>query len=447
MSAARFACGECGAGAPKWIGRCPECGAWNSFVEAPRARERKAGGSAAAPARTLADVGARETERLTSGIVDFDRVLGGGLVGGSTVLLAGEPGVGKSTLLLQAAGALARSGKTALYVAGEESLPQVRMRAVRLGVTGENLLITDEGDPLKAAEIAGNCAPDAILVDSVQAMASPEIPGVAGSVAQVRATALAFVRVARQSGAPVILVGHITKDGSLAGPKSLEHLVDVVLSFEGDRSRGRRVLRALKNRFGPVEEVALFEMTGAGLSEITDPSTALLSERRTGLPGSAVGVVMEGTRPLLVEVQALVGPASPGSARRSALGADAARLSMILAVLESRAAAALSAREIFVSCAGGLDLREPAADLAIAAAILSSNASLPLPADAFYFGEVGLLGEVRSVPDATARLREAALHGFRRAFLPRGDAAAAADFPDLNAVPVSEVADLARSLR
>jgi DNA repair protein RadA/Sms len=447
MSAARFACGECGAGAPKWIGRCPECGAWNSFVEAPRTRDRKLSGPRAAAARTLEDVGAPDIERLTSGIADFDRVLGGGLVGGSTVLLAGEPGVGKSTLLLQAAGALARAGKRALYVAAEESLPQIRLRADRLGVAGGNLLVTDESDPLKAAEVADSSGPDAVLVDSVQAMASPEIPGVAGSVAQVRATALAFVRVARRSGAPVILVGHITKDGSLAGPKSLEHLVDVVLSFEGDRSRGRRVLRALKNRFGPVDEVALFEMTGAGLAEITDPSTALLSERRTGLPGSAVGVVMEGTRPLLVEVQALVGPSSPGSARRSALGADPARLSMILAVLESRANVALSVREIFVSCAGGLELREPAGDLALAAAILSSNANVPLPADAFYFGEIGLLGEVRSVPDATSRLREAALHGFRRVYLPRGDAAAAADFPDLAAVPVSEVGDLARNLR
>jgi len=438
-----FACSDCGAASAKWIGRCPDCGAWNSYVaSAPAAPKRARGPAAAARARSIASVDESPLPRLTTGLADFDRVLGGGLVPGSIVLIGGEPGIGKSTLLLQAARSCAAAGDKVLYVSGEESLKQVRLRAGRLGAVAEHLFVLGEMDPDVAVEEAAALSPSLLIVDSVQSMAAPALPSPSGSVAQVRNAALVFQRFAREKSIPVVLIGHVTKDGTLAGPKALEHLVDAVMSFEGDRSRGRRVLRALKNRFGPIEEIALYEMTAAGLSEIADPSRALLAERRAGVAGSAVSASIEGTRPLLVEVQALVGPAVSGSARRSAVGIDGGRLAMILAVLESCGAAAIGAREIFVSCAGGLDVREPAVDLALAAAILSSHRQAPLPVEAFYFGEVGLLGEVRSVPDAAARLREGAAHGFRTVFLPKSDAGCAAEFPDLRIVPVSDVREL-----
>jgi DNA repair protein RadA/Sms len=388
-------------------------------------------------------VDADELPRVPTGLADFDRVLGGGLVPGSVVLLGGEPGIGKSTLLLQAARACAAAGGKVLYVSAEESLRQVRLRAGRLGAVAADLRVLGETDPEAAIEEAAALEPSLVVVDSVQAMTSASLPSPSGSVGQVRQAALVFQRFAREKSVPVVLIGHVTKDGTLAGPKALEHLVDAVLSFEGDRSRGRRILRATKNRFGAVDEIALYEMTAAGLSEIADPSRALLAERRAGAPGSAVSASIEGTRPLLVEIQALVGPAVSGSARRSAIGLDAGRLAMILAVLETRAALAVSSREIFVSCAGGFDVREPAADLALAAAVLSSHRQAPLPAGAFYFGEIGLLGEVRSVPDAAARLREGAAHGFRTVYLPKSDAAAAAEVPDLRAIPVADVRELA----
>lgn len=436
-----FSCGECGATSPRWIGRCPACGAWNSYVaEAPARRGKSV--SAAPRALAIVEVEEGASPRLPTGLLDFDRVLGGGLVAGSLVLIGGEPGIGKSTLLLQAARSLADRGEKVLYVSGEESPRQLRLRAERLRAMSPDLLVLAETDAEAACAEGERQPPAVVVVDSIQAMTSPAAPAAAGTVAQVRMAALLFQRFARDRGVPVVLIGHVTKDGTLAGPKSLEHLVDVVLSFEGDRARGRRVLRGMKNRFGPIEEVALYEMTDQGLSEIDDPSRALLSERRAGFPGSAVSASMEGTRPLLVEIQALVGPSVSGSARRSAVGLDAGRLAMILAVLEARAELSFSQREIFASCAGGLDLREPAVDLAVAAAILSSHRKAPLPADAFYVGEIGLLGEIRSVPDAAARLREGVAHGFRKVYLPRSDAGAAAEFPDLTAYPVGEVAEL-----
>jgi DNA repair protein RadA/Sms len=440
-----FSCSECGSSSPRWIGRCPGCGAWNSYVEeAPARRPRASGGPAAARSLSIEEVEDSASPRLPTGSRDFDRVLGGGLVAGSLILLGGEPGIGKSTLLLQAAKSLAARAGAVLYVSGEESLRQLRLRAERLGALVPGLRVLAETDPEAAIEEASRLSPAAVVVDSVQAMASAAAAPAAGSIAQVRTAALLFQRFAREKGVPVALIGHVTKDGTLAGPKSLEHVVDVVLSFEGDRARGRRVLRGLKNRFGPIEEVALYEMTGEGLAEIDDPSRALLSERRAGFPGSAVSASVEGTRPLLVEIQALVGPSVSGSARRSAVGLDAGRLAMVLAVLEARAELSFSQREIFVSCAGGLEVKEPAVDLAVAAAILSSHRKEALPADAFYVGEIGLLGEIRSVPDAAARLREGAAHGFRKVYLPRSDAAAAAEFPDLTAYPVGEVAELVR---
>jgi DNA repair protein RadA/Sms len=436
-----FACADCGATAAKWVGRCPECGAWNSYAEV-RQSPRRRGEPRAPRAIPLTEVGDQAFERLPTGLSDFDRVLGGGLVAGSVVLIGGEPGIGKSTLLLQAARSMAAAGRRVLYVTGEESARQVRLRAGRLGSIEPRLLLLPETEVERAVEEAVALQPEAVVVDSVQSMASEGASSGPGTVSQVRQTALLFQRYAKEREVPVILIGHVTKDGSLAGPKSLEHLVDAVVAFEGELARGRRVLRATKNRFGPVDEVALYEMTGAGLSEISDPSGALLSERRAGEPGSAVCASLEGTRPLLVEIQALVGPPIAGSPRRAAVGLDAQRLAMILAVLEARAGGGFGAREIFASCAGGFEVREPAVDLALAAALLSSHRQKPLPADALFFGEIGLLGEVRSVPDAAARLREAAAYGFRRVYLPRGDASVAAGFPDLTAIPVGDVREL-----
>jgi DNA repair protein RadA/Sms len=396
-------------------------------------------------ATPLSRVEEEAVPRRTTGLTDLDRVLGGGLVPGSVVLLGGEPGIGKSTLWLQAARSMTGRGGQVLYVSAEESARQVRLRGARLGAVVDEVFLLAETDADRACAEAAALEPAALIVDSIQAVCSEALSAAPGSVAQVRACALAFQRLARQTSVPVVLIGHVTKDGSLAGPKSLEHLVDTVLSFEGDRSGGRRVLRAMKNRFGPVEEVALFEMTREGLREIADPSGALLLERRAGAPGSAVSASIEGTRPLLVEIQALAGPVCSGSPRRSAVGLDPGRLSMILAVLESRAGLALANRDVFVSCTGGIEVREPAVDLAIAAALASSRQGVALPADALYVGEIGLLGEVRSVPDAAARLREGVAHGFRRAFVPRSDAAAGDGLPELAVCPVSEIGDLLSS--
>ena len=354
-------------------------------------------------------------------------MLGGGLVPGSVVLLGGEPGIGKSTLLLQAGRGVAQTGEV-LYATGEESAGQVRLRGERLGIREPRLLVVAETDVSRIAALAEKRAPALLVVDSIQAVRDAALTSAAGTVSQVRESALVLQRLAKVSGVPVVLVGHVTKDGSLAGPKALEHLVDVVVSVEGERGGVRRIVRATKNRFGAVDELALYEMTGEGLSEIVNASAALLSERRAGLPGSCVTAVREGTRSLLVEVQALVGPAASGSPRRVAIGVDAGRLALLLAVLEN-AGVPLASREVFVSCTGGFEVEEPAADLAIVAALVSSARAVPAPEGAVFFGEIGLLGEVRRVPAAGPRVREAAALGFSSVFLPAGNAGEAAAFP------------------
>jgi DNA repair protein RadA/Sms len=368
-------------------------------------------------------------------------VLGGGLVAGSVVLLGGEPGIGKSTLLFQAGRGLAAAGSgDVLYASAEESSAQVRLRAERLGIRDGRLLILPETDVSRivAEAEARKTALSLVIVDSVQAVADSNLSSAPGTVSQVRAAAAELTRYAKASGVPVFLVGHVTKDGSLAGPKSLEHLVDAVVSIEGDRGGARRLLRATKNRFGPVDEIALYEMTGEGLAELPDASAVLLSERRAGLPGSAVTAAREGTRSVLVEIQALVGAVSAGSPRRVAIGLDAGRLALLIAVLEG-ASLPLSAREVFVSCTGGLEVSEPSADLAVVAALASSTRNQALPEGSVFFGEIGLLGEVRRVPAAASRLKEAAALGFRTVYLPSGNAADASAFPDLACRPVDRV--------
>jgi DNA repair protein RadA/Sms len=440
-----FACQSCAATSSKWLGRCPECGEWNSYVEESRAAAAAPDTSGPSRARPLSDLATIAEARLDTGLPGLDRVLGGGLVAGSVVLVGGEPGIGKSTLLLQAARALAEGSGAVLYVAGEESAAQIRLRADRLGVAHEKLLVLAETDVERVVSDASSESPSALVVDSIQAMRHSALSSAPGTVSQVRECAAALVRYAKERSVPVVLVGHVTKDGSLAGPKSLEHLVDALITLDGERASSRRILRATKNRFGAVDEISLYEMTATGLVEIPNASAALLSERRSGLPGSAVTATREGTRSLLFEVQALVGPSTAGSPRRVAIGVDPGRLSLLLAVLE-RAGVALSSREVFVSCAGGGEISEPAADLAIVAALLSSVRSQALPDSAVFFGEIGLLGEVRRVPAAAARLREAAALGFERVYLPSANAREAAGSASVELCPIERVANLIAAL-
>jgi DNA repair protein RadA/Sms len=439
-AASLFACQSCGATSPKWLGRCPECGEWNTYVEELRAPE-PARSSVSPRALPLVEVAPAPAERLPTGLPGFDRVLGGGLVAGSVVLVGGEPGIGKSTLLLQAAHELAGASRAVLYAAAEESADQVRLRADRLGVGHRHLLVLSDTDVDRIVAEASAEERSAVIVDSIQAVRNAALTSAPGTVSQVRESAAVLIRYAKERAVPVLLVGHVTKDGSLAGPRSLEHLVDAVVAVDGDRGSSRRVLRATKNRFGSVDEVALYEMTAGGLAEVPDASAALLSERRPGLPGSAVTATREGTRSLLAEIQALVGPAIPGSPRRVAIGVDSGRLSLLLAVLE-RAGIPLSSREVFVSCTGGLEIGEPGADLAIVAALISSARGIALPDSAVFFGEIGLLGEIRRVPAAAARVREAAALGFERVYLPTRNAREmeASDHPLL--VPLDRVADV-----
>lgn len=433
-----FACQSCGAVAPKWLGRCPDCGEWNSYVEEARAERPVA--SEQPLSAPIAQVAIPIESRIPTGLAGVDRVLGGGIVPGSVFLLGGEPGIGKSTLLLQAARSIAERGKEVLYATGEESASQVRLRAERLGIREERLLVLSETDVSRIVAEGEARSPALLIVDSIQAVRDPDLSSTAGTVSQVREAASRLIRYAKAHAVPVALIGHITKDGSLAGPKSLEHLVDAVVAIEGERSSSRRILRATKNRFGAVDELALYEMTGEGLAEIADPSAALLAERRQGLPGSAVTAAREGSRSLLLEIQALVGPPVTGSPRRVAIGVDAGRLALLLAVLEATGLV-LSSREVFVSCVGGLEAREPASDLAIVAALVSSATGRPIPAETVFFGETGLLGEVRMVPAAASRLKEAAALGFRTVYLPSGNASEAAAYPDLTIRVVDRLAD------
>src|SRR5215204_5412245 len=420
-----FVCQECGSQAPKWLGRCPDCGAWNSLVEerpadnagAPPAH-RYAAAASASTARLYAEIQLEQHARLSTGIDEFDRVLGGGVVPGSLVLLGGEPGIGKSTLLLQAAANMARSIGPVLYSSGEESEHQIKSRGERLGVGGAPLFLLAETCLERILEEIARIRPALVIVDSIQTVFSLKFQSAPGSIGQVREAATQLLFTAKGQNVPTLLVGHVTKDGSLAGPKALEHVVDTVLYFEGERHHSHRIVRAIKNRFGAASELGVFEMTSAGLRPVPNPSAMFLAERPIAAPGSAVLCCLEGTRPLLVEVQALVSTSSYGQSRRMAVGIDQNRLSLLLAVLEKRAGLHLVADDVFVNIAGGMSIEEPAVDLGIVAAVASSLRNRPIPQGTAVFGEVGLGGEVRGVAQANLRIREAEQMGFTRIVLP-----------------------------
>ncbi|TCP56667.1 DNA repair protein RadA/Sms [Tamaricihabitans halophyticus] len=422
---AGYRCAECGYDVAKWVGRCPECHAWGSFAEAAGTKPQLARISASAPstaAKPIGSVDLATAKARPTGVDELDRVLGGGIVAGAVVLLAGEPGVGKSTLLLEvghrwALGAGGAAGP-ALYVTGEESAGQVRLRAERTGNVHDNLYLAAESDIGALAAHVDAVQPGLLIVDSVQTIGSAEVDGTPGGVTQVRAVTAALVALAKERGLPVLLVGHVTKEGAVAGPRVLEHLVDVVLHFEGDRHSMLRLVRGVKNRFGPADEVGCFELREDGIAGVADPSGLFLNRREAAVSGTAVTVIVEGKRPLLGEVQALVAGSSLAAPRRAVSGLDSSRVAMVLAVLERRGRIRLSNADIYAATVGGMRVTEPAGDLAAALAVASAARDIALPGDLVVLGEVGLAGEVRRVPDVSRRLAEAARLGFHRAFIP-----------------------------
>ncbi|SDY00063.1 DNA repair protein RadA [Citreimonas salinaria] len=419
-----FICQSCGAAYSKWSGRCDACGQWNTIHEekllsqGPGAKALKTRGRAV----PLSDLSSKEPPppRTASGMAELDRVLGGGLVPASAILVGGDPGIGKSTLLLQAAASFANAGLKVIYVSGEEASAQVRLRAQRLGLEQAAVKLAAETALRDILTTLDEERPDLVIVDSIQTMWADTVDSAPGSVGQVRAAAHELTRFAKTRGAAVVMVGHVTKDGQIAGPRVVEHMVDTVLYFEGERGHQFRILRSVKNRFGPADEIGVFEMTGAGLAQVANPSALFLSERGSPAPGSAVFAGIEGTRPVLIEFQALVAPAPAGQARRSVVGWDGGRLAMILAVLESRCGIPFAGLDVYLNVAGGMKISEPAADLAVAAALLSAREDAALPAETVVFGEISLSGALRPVGQMENRLKEAGKLGFSSAILPRG---------------------------
>lgn len=420
-----YICQSCGAVSSQWGGRCESCAEWNSIVE-----EVVDGGVGGGPKATVAagqpvnlttlSGATDDAARIVTGISELDRVTGGGFVMGSALLVGGDPGIGKSTLLLQAAAALAAQGKRVIYVSGEEAVAQVRLRAQRLGLADNPVLLASETNvEAILATLQQGDIPHLVIIDSIQTLWTDRVESAPGTVTQVRTSAQALTRFAKKTGAAVVLVGHVTKDGQIAGPRVVEHMVDAVLYFEGDASHTFRILRAVKNRYGATDEIGVFEMTQEGLSEVSNPSALFLDQRDEGAAGSAVFAGMEGTRPVLIEIQALVAPSPLGTPRRAVVGWDTSRLSMVLAVLETRCGVRIGANDIYLNVAGGLKISEPAADLAVAAALISSLSNAPLPKDAVFFGEISLSGGVRPVVHASLRLRESAKLGFASAFTGR----------------------------
>ncbi|HKH95781.1 MAG TPA: DNA repair protein RadA [Beijerinckiaceae bacterium] len=449
-----FVCQSCGAVYNRWKGKCEACGGWNTIVEETGSASPMVGPVATRPSRAKGRVFAleglagetREAPRTPSGIAEFDRVTGGGFVRGSVILIGGDPGIGKSTLLIQASAALAARGARVAYISGEEAVAQVRLRAERLGLAGAPVELAAETNVEDiVTTLSQGPAPALAIIDSIQTMWTETVESAPGTVTQVRGSAQALIRFAKTHGTAVILVGHVTKDGQIAGPRVVEHMVDAVISFEGDTGHHFRILRGIKNRFGPTDEIGVFEMSDRGLTEVANPSELFLAGRDLATAGTAVFAGMEGTRPLLVEVQALVAPSSLGTPRRAVVGWDPSRLSMVLAVLEAHGGLRLGQHDVYLNVAGGLRISEPAADLAAAAALVSSLSGAPLPPDTVYFGELGLSGAIRPVAQAPARLKEAAKLGFLHAVAPapRGDSR---ERLALSPTPMSHVADLVAAI-
>ena len=439
-----YTCQQCGYASPKWLGKCPDCGQWETLVEeVVRAAPARPGLSAPAAEASrpmpIDAVAIPDEFRLTTRIAELDRVLGGGVVPGSMVLIGGDPGIGKSTLMLQTLYGLATAGRTVLYVSGEESIRQIRIRSQRLGTLAPGLLVVSEIDVAAVLQMVERHRPDVLVVDSIQTMFSAELSSAPGSVSQVRESAMRLMLMAKRSGVPVFLVGHVTKDGSIAGPRLLEHMVDTVLYFEGDRNHVYRILRAVKNRFGSTNEIGVFEMNEAGLCEVANPSAVFLAERPDAAPGSVVTATMEGTRPVLVEIQALVSSTTLGTARRTVLGIDRNRVALLVAVLEKKLGMHLMGHDVFMNVAGGVKLEEPAVDLAVVAAVASSFLDKPVADRTVVIGEVGLTGEVRAVGQLEARLSEACKMGFARCVVPEGNRPHAVRRQDIEIVGVRQV--------
>jgi len=444
-----FFCQNCGQQSPKWLGKCPSCGEWNSFVEE---EVRETEGARPAELRydgvpkSIAAIEADEGERLGTGIAEMDRVLGGGIVGGSAILVGGDPGIGKSTLLLQVLEKMAERGLKVLYVSGEESARQIRLRGKRLGASAEDLLVLIEVELENILGRIQEIRPAVAVIDSIQTVYSPVLSSAPGSVGQVREASARLIFLAKKEGIPIFLVGHVTKDGSIAGPKVLEHMVDTVLYFEGDSGHAYRIIRGIKNRFGPTHEIGVFEMRDTGLAEVLNPSAFFLAERPEGAAGSVVVPSMEGTRPILIEVQSLVSPTGFGMPRRTAIGVDQNRVSLLVAVLDRICGIHLSGSDIFLNVAGGVKVDEPAIDLGIVAAMASSFLDRPIAAGTAVFGEVGLTGEIRGISQTGIRIKEAARMGFTRCIFPRTLAREVLPETGMELIPIGSLRELTEHL-
>ena len=439
-----FSCQNCGYQSPKWLGRCPDCNSWNSLVEegflAPTAKANQRRSFYKDEPVLLKDVRVVESSRLKTDIKELDRVLGGGIVAGSVILVGGDPGIGKSTISLQVSNQLTHAGHTVLYVSGEESVSQTKLRANRLGAGNlGNLYIVSQTDLSLIIEYINKIKPDVIIIDSIQVIFEPSISSSPGSVSQVRECAGILAQLAKTTSSSIFIIGHVTKEGSIAGPRVLEHIVDTVLYFEGDRFSIYRILRAVKNRFGSTNEIGVFEMTSEGLKEVKNPSEIFLSERSKDVPGSVISSVLEGSRPLLVEIQALVTKSSFGYARRRAQGFDYTRLSLLIAVLEKRIGLHLGAEDIFINIAGGIKIEDPACDLAVAVSVASAFREGSVRADTVILGEVGLAGEIRSVAQISLRINEAEKLGFQQVVIPKNNSKNLNYKGDLEIVPVSDL--------
>jgi DNA repair protein RadA/Sms len=440
-----YCCQNCGSQSPKWLGKCPDCNQWNTLVEekferSSHPRDEFNLGTKESPA-SIAEISTAEAGRALSGIGEFDRVLGGGLVPGSVTLIGGDPGIGKSTLLLQAFAALSQSGLSCLYVSGEESPRQIKMRAERLGIVSPKLLILSETSLERILEQVKKNKPDVLVIDSIQTIFTSTLPSAPGSIGQVRESSGLIITLAKKSGLSTFLIGHVTKDGSLAGPRVLEHMVDTVLYFEGDRGHNFRILRAIKNRFGSTNEIGVFEMKEGGLREVSNPSELFLMERPLHAPGSVVICSMEGTRPILVELQALVSPSFLAVPRRTTIGVDHNRVALLVAVLEKKMGVNLFNQDVFVNVAGGVQVEEPAVDLGIVAAIASSYQEKAVDAKTVIFGEVGLAGEIRAIAQAEARVKEAGKLGFERCILPMSNSSQLGHIKSPELIGVSSLAE------